>query len=196
MLVLIDNGHGSETAGKRSPDSRLLEWEWTRQVAHLVDFALRKRGIETLTLVPEERDISLATRVKRANSHDDCILVSIHCNAAENGREWTTATGWSCYTSKGKTRADALAECLYKQADKTFIGRRVRRDKSDGDSDWEENFTLLVKTKCPAVLVENFFMDNKSDVEYLLSDDGKIDCALVIINGVIDYINQLNEQNK
>ena len=193
MTVLIDNGHGKETAGKRSPDGVLLEWEWTRQIASLVKLALNNRGIDCQLLVPEDRDISLATRVKRANSHDDCILVSIHVNAAGNGKEWKTATGWSVYTSKGKTKGDRLAECMYDAAEREFKGKRIRRDMSDGDRDWEENFTILQKTKCPAVLVENFFMDNKEDVEYLLSDDGKISCALVMINGVINYLNSISK---
>ena len=31
--LLIDNGHGKNTAGKRSPDGRLMEWEFARKVA-------------------------------------------------------------------------------------------------------------------------------------------------------------------
>ena len=34
MKILIDNGHGRETAGKRSPDGRLLEWAYTRNPPH------------------------------------------------------------------------------------------------------------------------------------------------------------------
>ncbi len=33
MKVLIDNGHGAETPGKRSPDGRLLEYAYTREIA-------------------------------------------------------------------------------------------------------------------------------------------------------------------
>lgn len=195
MKVLIDNGHGKDTAGKRSPDGKLMEWEWTRQLAHLVHLALCNRGIDCECIVPETKDIPLSTRVYRVNhicnqlGASNVCLVSIHCNASGNGNKWMTATGWSAYTSKGKTGADTLAECLYTQAEREFKGRKIRKDMSDGDRDWEENFTILSKTKCPAVLVENFFMDTKQDCEYLLSDDGKISCALVIINGIIDYIN-------
>ena len=44
---------------------------------------------------------------------------------------------------------------------------------SDGDRDWEEDFYILRKSWCPAVLTENFFMDNHSDLEYLQSRAGK-----------------------
>lgn len=196
MLVLIDNGHGRGTAGKRSPDSRLLEWAWNRDVAQIVKDYLNYLGIPAKILVPEDTDISLSKRVIRANDayNEDksAILVSIHVNAAGDGKEWKSATGWSCYTSKGKTKSDTLAECMYKYADEVWGGkRRVRKDKSDGDSDWEENFTILAKTKCPAVLVENFFMDNHDDCEYLLSPMGQIECAHVIAKGIAEYYKQL-----
>lgn len=37
------------------------------------------------------------------------FLVSIHANAAGMGDRWYDATGWCAYTSRGNTRADALA---------------------------------------------------------------------------------------
>lgn len=36
MKIVIDNGHGRETAGKRSPDGRLLEWSYNREIARRV----------------------------------------------------------------------------------------------------------------------------------------------------------------
>jgi N-acetylmuramoyl-L-alanine amidase len=31
-LVIFDNGHGSNTPGKCSPDKKLLEYKWTREI--------------------------------------------------------------------------------------------------------------------------------------------------------------------
>lgn len=36
MKILIDNGHGKETPGKRSPDGRLKEYAYTREIADRV----------------------------------------------------------------------------------------------------------------------------------------------------------------
>ena len=33
MKILIDNGHGSNTSGKRSPDGKLREYAWAREIA-------------------------------------------------------------------------------------------------------------------------------------------------------------------
>lgn len=45
MKVLIDNGHGENTPGKRSPDGRLREWAYSREIADMVVAGLRKRGL-------------------------------------------------------------------------------------------------------------------------------------------------------
>ena len=47
---------------------------------------------------------------------DNVLLISIHANAADRGDRWYDATGWCAYTTRGDTRADALATCLYEAA--------------------------------------------------------------------------------
>ena len=193
MKILIDNGHGEDTAGKRSPDWTLREYAYTREIAKVVVKELCDRGYDAELLVPEINDISLAERVRRANDYcaklgkENVILVSIHNNAAGNG-EWKNARGWCCFTTKGKTESDVLAEYLYKAAEKIFVGHKIRTDKSDGDKDWEYPFYICRKSLCPAVLVENFFMDNKEDLAYLLSDQGKADIIKCHVEGIINYI--------
>ena len=46
MKVLIDNGHGSDTPGKCSPDGRHREYLWARDVAQRLEKALTEEGIK------------------------------------------------------------------------------------------------------------------------------------------------------
>ena len=194
MKILIDNGHGHNTPGKRSPDGKFREYAYNREIAKRIVADLIDRGYDAELIVPEDNDISLEERVRRVNniclaSDPLCvILVSVHVNAAGNGSKWTNATGWSVYTCKGQTVSDKLAECLCEAAIKNFPGRRIRTDYSDGDSDWEENFYILRKSHCAAVLTENFFMDNKSDLEYLQSRAGKQAVIDTHVEGIIEYL--------
>ena len=193
-VILIDNGHGAETPGKRSPDGKFREYQYTREIAERVAYNLRARGYDARRIVPETEDVPLSTRAKRVNEicnqvgASNVLLVSIHVNAAGNGAEWMKARGWSAYTSKGNTKADDLATCLYDVAEQTFVGHKIRKDYSDGDPDFEENFYILQKTKCAAVLTENFFQDNAEDVAYLTSDQGKANVVWVHVQGIIQYI--------
>ena len=194
MKIFIDNGHGLMTAGKRSPDGQFREPFYNREIARRVVSDLRDRGLDAELLVPEDDDISLSERVRRVNTacfllgKQNVILVSIHVNAAGNGSKWLNATGWSVYTCKGQTESDRLAEILCEAAIKNFPGRRIRTDFSDGDSDWEEGFYILRKSWCPAVLTENFFMDSKSDLEYLQSRVGKQAVVDTHVEGIVEYL--------
>lgn len=194
MKILLDNGHGENIPGKRSPDGKLREYLYAREITEAIERELKLRGYDAERIVHENVDVPLAERARRVNElcgrlgTSNVILISIHCNAAGNGSEWMQARGWAAYTSKGKTKADKLAECLYNAASCHLTGQKLRKDYSDGDSDWEESFYILRKTKCPAVLTENFFQDNKDDVDYMLSSDGKQNIINTHVNGIIQYI--------
>ena len=194
MKILIDNGHGLNTPGKRSPDGTFLEASYNREIANKIVIDLIDRGYDAQLLVPEDHDIPLSERAKRVNivcsvlGKSNVILISVHVNAAGNGSKWLNATGWSVYTCKGQTESDRLADCLCEAAIKHFPGRRIRTDFYDSDPDWEENFSLLSNTLCPAVLTENFFMDSRSDLEYLQSRAGKQAVVDTHVEGIIEYL--------
>lgn len=191
MIVILDNGHGKETAGKRSPvwrdGSQLFEWEFSRDIVHRLADILDSWNLEYVRLVPEDVDISLKERCRRANVIHDrtggkCFLVSIHANAGGG-------TGWECYTTPGTTDADRIATALCGSFEKEFGKRfKMRFDQSDGDPDKEAQFYILRHTKCPSVLTENFFMDNETDCRLLLSDEGRQRIALAHYKAIKQFL--------
>lgn len=196
MKILLDNGHGQETAGKRSPDGSFREYAWAREITRRIETELRNRGFDVQRIVTEENDVPLSERSRRVNEicgrygKENVILVSVHVNAAKDG-QWANARGWSAYTSKGETKSDKLANCLYFAAAEALpLGTKFRKDFSDGDADWEENFWILRKTSCPAVLTENLFMDNREDLAVLNSDEGKAAIVQLHVEGIIMYLKQ------
>lgn len=191
MKVLIDNGHGENTPGKCSPDKRLMEWAYTREIADMVVYGLKKLGIDAERIVKENIDVSLSERCRRANAiyketGKKAILVSIHCNAAGSGAAWMGAKGWSVFVGMtASANSKRLATCLGNsaQAQKVAI-----RKQTPSLMYWEQNLAMCRDTICPAVLTENFFQDNKEDVEYLLSSGGKKAVAQIHIDGIVAYL--------
>ena len=192
MIILIDNGHGIETPGKRSPDGRFKEYLWNREVAEILCDILCDDGFDARLLVPETNDVSLKTRVNRANKvwkeEGDCILISIHANAAGDGSRWMSARGWSCYTTVGQTESDRLAERMYDSFRTEFPDARFRTERADGDQDYEADFYILRKTRCPAVLLENWFYDNREECAFLLRQDTKEHVAMAAFWAVRNYL--------
>ena len=144
------------------------------------------------SIYKQEQSKELIWRVNYVNNlcskygANNCLYVSVHVNAAGMGTNWMNARGWLVYTSKGNTKSDLLADLLYKKAKELLPS--VRSDFSDKDADYESNFYVLAKTKCPAVLTENLFQDNKADVEFLTSEEGKNAIVKVHVDGILDYI--------
>jgi N-acetylmuramoyl-L-alanine amidase len=185
-LIILDNGHGKDTLGKRSPvwpdGSQLFEYEFNRDVVKRIAQKLDLEGIPYKVLVPEMNDISLPERCKRANvlnyNYDgNAVLISVHANAGGG-------TGWECYTSKGNTAADKYATVLFNEATKFFPNWKMRADYSDGDPDKESQFYILQHTTCPAILTENFFMDNAMDCKYIMSTEGRQRVAEMHVAGI------------
>lgn len=185
MIVLLDNGHGIDTPGKRSPKwpdgSQLFEYEFNRNIVSRVASGLAALDIPYYILVPELNDISLAERCKRANRYSDALLISIHGNAGGG-------TGWECFTTKGKTKADEFATLICHMAKREFPEQKMRFDYTDNDPDKEEDFYILKNTKCPAILTENFFMDNKADCNLMLSEQGRERIASLHIEAINYYL--------
>lgn len=193
MHYLIDNGHGVNTLGKRSPDNRLLEYKWSREVAKMLKEALEKSGHTVYMVTPEENDISLKERTRRVNNYcakygvNNCVLVSIHINAAGADGKWHTASGWSGWVApNASAKSKKLAQLLYAEAEKHGLkgNRAVPMNKY-----WVGNFAIVRDTKCPAVLTENLFQDNKQEVDYLLSQKGKEAIVQIHKDALLKYIN-------
>jgi len=229
-IIILGTAHLGSTPGKGSPDGSFREAVYSREVIAEVKAKLMASGwrvvVDYESLEPKnewvqarkkagygaEQSKELSYRVQRVNAFcqqygkANCLYVSIHVNAAGADGKWHLAGGWCCYTSKGRTKADTLAECFYDAAItnlRSYIaymdeGKRrgeytekqtpFRMDRSDGDRDLEADFYVLKHTNCAAVLTENLFQDNKNDVKWLLSDEGRHAIARLHVEAILRYV--------
>ena len=195
--IILGTAHLKSTPGKCSPDGKFREYQYSREIVAAIKANLIKLGYNVFVDIEDDdlnvtqsRELQLRCKVVNdlCKVYKDCVYVSIHVNAASSDGKWHTATGWEAYTTPGKTKADKLATCLYNAAKKNFKNVKIRTDISDGDSDKEANLYVLKHTNCPAVLTENLFQDNKSDVEYLQSDKGFHEIVRIHVEGILEYI--------
>lgn len=193
MKVLIDNGHGEETPGKCSPDKRLREFAYCREIAQRVSRELSLRGIDAMLLVPERTDTPLKERVRKVNAwarklgSKNVVLVSIHNNAAGADGQWHTASGFSVMVSKN---ASANSKCLAQIFTDNAMTMGLMGNRCiPPEKYWVQSLAMTRDTICPAVLTENLFQDNEEDVKFLLSEDGKKAITSLHVNSIIQYIN-------
>lgn len=173
-LVILDNGHGDNTPGKRSPvwsdGKQLFEWAYNRVIVKYIKDYLKLMCISYVDIVTENDDVPLFERINRANfiykeqrgNYDLIYLVSIHGNAADNPK----AKGIEVFTSAGKTMADPIAQIFFNELKN--VGWRMRPDIQDGDDDKEAAFKILTDTKMPAILTENGFYTNEEECRKMM----------------------------
>lgn len=198
MIILLDNGHGVNTSGKCSPDGLFREYRYARQVTALVQQQLKAQGYDARILVPEEGDVALTQRAARVNALCDqygkknVLLVSVHNDAAGADGKWHDARGLSVRVSPQASQESLrLARCIY-DAGARIGGNAVTGNRCVPPGHyWPQSLYILNATKCPAVLIENLFQDNREDVTWLMSPEGLATVARYHVEGIKAYIKEV-----
>jgi N-acetylmuramoyl-L-alanine amidase len=207
FCVYLDAGHsGLDKAGKYlTPGKRFkhvkgvfhgngyfYEGVWNRTLTNLVARKLSQLSIPHIIVSHDYLDTSLEERVDRANwyhrNYKSGIFISNHANASASH----LARGFEVYTSRGRTKADPLADLHWNNVNE-LLGKpgtiQMRSDKSDGDLDREAGFYVLRQTVMPAMLVEHLFFDNYLDALLLMNDDVIDKFAEAQVRTIIEHMN-------
>lgn len=175
----IDDGHGYETAGKRTPDG-YHENYFNEKVKKYLIPELKRNGFSVVDCSPMTSDNSLADRCKRANSANVNIFVSIHANAYGTG--WNNADGVETYYYPGSGNGQRLASLVQNEL--------LKGTKQDNRGVKSANFYVLRNTAMVAILVEAAFMTNKKEAELLKSAKFQKETAQDICRGICKYFNK------
>ena len=120
--------------------------------------------------------VELNERAAIANSAKVDLFVSIHADSARS----RTACGFTVYVARSASRLSlAAADCV--RSHLGVIGapdRGVRR----------ANFRVLVRTSCPAVLVEMGYLSNIREAAKLARSSYQNRIAQAIADGVCDFL--------
>lgn len=161
-IIVIDPGHsGVMEPGAVNHELGLTEANITLSASRRVQEVLQMKFGHSvhLTRVGDIDNDELTWRGQRANELNADLLVSIHCNAAEN----KSAEGFEAFTTPGVTRSDKAAEYILEAIEEAFPELSARYDLVDGDKDKEARFTVITTPDCPAVLLEIGFISNNEE---------------------------------
>jgi N-acetylmuramoyl-L-alanine amidase len=189
-LIALDNGHGLNTPGKRTPrwtdgttstytkKNFMHEWEFNRGVVKRLKVELERNGFQVLEVSPTEEDTPIRTRCREANNANADIFISVHANALSN--TWNDRVkGIETLTSE-KGESLRLGTILQKHmvADTGLVNRGLK------DGKW---LGVVKGTKMPAALVEGGFMDNPSESKLLNSGEYRDVMAKALAKGICEY---------
>ena len=183
-LIALDDGHGKNTAGKRTPHIPKLgrairENEFNKEVVRYLDIELRRCGFKTLLTAPTDEDTPLQTRVTRANNAKADLFISIHFNAFDGTFAGRNPEGFSAHIDPTRGKSEVFA----KQALKRLAGgtKQVNRGVV------LQNLYVTRNTRMPAVLFELGFMDNPREANLMLNKAFQRECARELAMAVCDF---------
>ena len=204
-LITVDDGHGMQTAGKRTPalpqdimfkgklrkkGTVIHENEFNTHIMNYFIQGCKRVGIDVREVASGDSDVPLSTRVSIANSLNSDFHISFHANAI-TGKWQEKAYGLVVLKHhKCSSKTSILANNVYKYLKDvdwykdggTKYG--VRTDKAMSGYD----LYILAKTKMPSILVEYGFMDSIEDVKIMCTDKFAKDCAEATLKGVCETL--------
>lgn len=180
MKIMIDAGHGYETAGKRTVDG-MKEYEFNRGVANeMKKLFTDYEHVTVLFSHSDQHDVPLVSRTTKANQEKVDLFISIHANAHGDGSSWTSTAGIETFVYETKPKS---AYELAKIVQRSLIAHTARIDRGVKLA----NFHVLKATKMTAILCECGFMTNKQEAHLLRTGEYRHICAKAIVEGIATY---------
>jgi N-acetylmuramoyl-L-alanine amidase len=170
--VVIDAGHGGKDPGATSYTG---DYEKTANlsIARKVASHLEERGIRVIMTRNSDTFIELNERAAIANRAGADLFVSIHCDSHPNRSQ----NGYTIYVARSASwsskKTGVAIEQAMRQTGLSSVGMR------------NQDFRVLVRTSCPAVLVECGYLTNPSEASQLYDSSFQDRIARAIANGIV-----------
>ncbi|SHK63530.1 N-acetylmuramoyl-L-alanine amidase family protein [Tepidibacter formicigenes] len=197
--VVIDPGHGGIDPG--TSYNKLLEKDINLDVSLRIKKVLENKI--TNVIMTREGDVSLenkstlnSSRYKKdlharkniIDKNKADLFISIHTNS---NPDYIADRGVMIFYYKNSSKSKYLAKKLAKSIDenvyKKFLKSNIKTRVLP------QNFYVLRETTSPGVLIEIGFITNSYDRKLLKSKEYKKQIAMAIRNGILDYINELDD---
>lgn len=174
MKICLDAGHGGSDSGAIGTDPfRLEEKTFNLSLALRLEEQLEGRGHWVVVTRRRDRTLGLAARANFANRLNADLFVSVHANAALDA----SVEGMEAFHFPGSTAGRNLATAVLDSLLAAFPGHRNRGVK-------EANFAVLRLTAMPAMVIENEFLTNPRQLEFLADIENQSMIAAAIADGI------------
>ena len=178
MKWYLDVGHGGKDSGEIGTN-KTKESDTVLKIGMLIKNNLEQAFEKVITTREEDKYYSLDYRSSKANKENCDYFISIHMNSSTN----KSAKGVEVWVYDEKSKLYTLSKDICSNLSKTINtpNRGVKISKS---------FSVLKKTKMPALLIEIDFISNTSVEGSLKSDIYIKDIATSISKSLLAFVNK------
>lgn len=188
--VAIDAGHGSNTAGKRTPNDYREHWINVK-CAHFFNEAMKRCGFETLKVgwndsnSTDDADIALSTRQQQIKNAKCDISVSWHANAFGDGKTYNNSQGVETLIHNDSAKAKDSGSLAIKVQNNLIQGTQ-QKNRGVKTQNLAMCNCATMGTKA-SILIEIGFMTNQYEAELMQTDAFCMECAEEAAQGVCEY---------
>ena len=178
MKWYLDFGHGGKDPGALGTN-KTKESDTVLKIGMLIKNSLEQAFEKVITTREDNKYYSLDYRSSKANKENCDYFVSIHMNSTTN----KSAKGVEVWVYDEKSKLYTLSKDICSNLSKTINtpNRGVKISKS---------FSVLRKTKMPALLIEIDFISNSSVEDSLKSDKYIKDISDSISKSLLAFVNK------
>jgi len=173
--ILLDSGHGGRDSGAvgfHAVEEKDVNLYMTHLIAAHVHW-LSRGEVQIIFTRSQDEHMLLRERSGRERDLEPNLFVSVHANAAEV----ESASGFEVLYYSEWSRGLTVAKCIRDEVEKEFP---LHGDGLVKRSDLH----VLRYTNAPAVLVENLFLSNLSDLKMLTDTAKSNDLARCVATGI------------
>ena len=181
--VYIGVGHGGSDPGAVK---YLVEKDIDLQMAKGCRDYLKEHGVDVLISRTGDIDSSINEKTTMCNHWGADLALDIHNNAGggEGFEVWHSVNG-----GKGKVLAQNIEKEVLK------IGQKSRGLKTEKNAYGSDYFGFIRQTKCPAIICEGVFVDNKADAAKADTEEKCRAFGVAYAKGILATLGMNTEQS-
>ena len=177
LKVCLDAGHGGVDSG--AIHGNIKEKDIVLDIDKKINARLLKCGIETVRTRNKDITVDTGLRSKKVRESNSRYCISSHVNSALSG-----GFGWEIWVSKysNKKLASEIMKNFKEIGIDTSRGIKTRTTKDGKDYYFMHRQTGNVET----LIIENGFINNQKDREYLLVESNRDKIAIAIVKAICE----------
>lgn len=186
-IIVIDPGHGGEDTGAISQNN-VNEKDVVLDISLKLGEKLEENNFKVYFTRKSDKALGntvrsdIINRAKFINARNADIFLSIHLN----GSDVESAKGVESYSRFLDDKSYLLAESIQDE----LSSIEYTKDRGIKETN-EKSLGILRYTNITGVLLELGFITNSEDEKYLISEEGQDIIVYCILNGILNYFNEI-----
>lgn len=186
-IIVIDPGHGGEDTGAISQNN-VNEKDVVLDISLKLGEKLEENNFKVYFTRKSDKALGntvrsdIINRAKFINARNADIFLSIHLN----GSDIESAKGVESYSRFLDEKSYLLAESIQDE----LSSIEYTKDRGIKETN-EKSLGILRYTNITGVLLELGFITNSEDEKYLISEEGQDIIIYCILNGILNYFNEI-----